>query len=410
MASERSYLPRAIESVLRERLSEFPVVTVIGARQTGKSTLSRFIADPTRLYLTLDDLDALEQAEEAPREFLRRARRMTVDEVQRSPDLLLTIKQEVDRERTPGQFLLTGSANLLLMQRVSESLAGRAAYLTLWPLTAAEQDGRGRAGRWQIFFEEEPGDWLEAVSDLDVEVVENWKALARRGGYPVPAYQMSKGSAAAAWFDGYVGTYLERDLRSLSAVESLPDFRRLMRAACLRVGNILNQADLARDVGIPPTTAQRYLDLMETSFQLIKLEAFAVNRTKRLTKRPKIYWSDTGLAMHLASETEPRGAHLENLVLSDLLAWREGRPHRPQLLYWRTTKGTEVDFVVEWQNRVLPIEVKSGDRVRAKDTRPLQVFLEEYADLAEGGLVLYDGEDIYWAAERVLAVPWRRIL
>lgn len=409
MLQEKPYLPRAIEPALRARLETFPVVAVIGARQTGKTTLARRIPDEDRLYVTLDDLDVADQAEREPEQLLRRAERMTLDEVQRSPGLLLGIKREVDRRRTPGRFLLTGSANLLLMRTVSESLAGRAVYLTLWPFTPAERAGAGRVGRWSIFFDEPPQRWRDAVSGLEVAVPEPWEVLARRGGYPVPAYQMDDEEGRALWFDGYVRTYLERDLRDLSAVENLADFQRLMRAACLRLGNVLNQAELARDVGLPPSTAQRYLSLMETSFQLVRVEAFAVNRTKRLTKSPKLYWSDTGLALHLSAETEPRGAHLENLVLNDLLAWREGRPRHPRVLYWRTAKGAEVDFVVEWGDRVLPIEVKSGRRVRTDDVRALRTFLEEYPDLAPGGLLLYGGEDVFWIAENILAAPWRRI-
>lgn len=410
MSPEKPYLARALEADLRACLETFPVVAVIGARQTGKSTLAQKIPDDDRLYVTLDDIDVLGQAERAPELLLRRAERMTLDEVQRSPGLLLAIKQEVDRQRSAGRFLLTGSANLLLMRKVSESLAGRAVYLTLWPFTPGERTGLGRTGRWSLFFDEAPRRWPEAVSSLESDVREPWETLVRRGGYPVPAYQMEGEDARGLWFDGYVRTYLERDLRDLSAVENLADFQRLMRAACLRLGNLLNQAELARDVGLPPSTAQRYLSLMETSFQLVRVEAFAVNRTKRLTKSPKLYWSDTGLALHVSGEAEPRGAHLENLVLNDLLAWREGRPRHPRILYWRTTKGAEVDFVVEWGDRVLPIEVKSGPRVRTDDVRHLKVFLDEYPDLAPGGLALYDGEDVFWIGDRILAAPWRRIL
>lgn len=221
---------------------------------------------------------------------------------------------------------------------------------------------------------------------------------------------MDDPEARGAWFDGYVRTYLERDLRDLAAVENLADFQRLLRAACLRIGNILNQAELARDVGLPPSTAQRYLGLMETSFQLVRLPAFAVNRTKRLTKSPKLFWTDTGLALRVAGESRPRGAHLENLILTDLLAWKEGRPNAPQVLYWRTAKGAEVDFVIEWGDRVLPIEVKSGGRVRTGDVRHLQTFLDEYPDLAGGGVVLYDGSETFWVRDRILATPWRRVL
>ena len=406
----KPHLPRAAGPQLQRRLQAFPVTAVIGARQTGKSTLVRSDGDDDRLYVTLDDVDARDQAARRPQELLGRARRITVDEVQRSPDLLLAIKAAVDEARVPGQFLLTGSANLLLMERVADSLAGRAAYLTLHPLTAGELAGLGRTGRWSLFLDEPPKRWEEALASREDDVTWPWKDLAKRGGFPVPAYHLEDDEARSAWFDGYVRTYLERDLRDLAAVENLADFRRLMRAACLRLGNLLNQAELAREVGLAPSTAQRYLSLMETSFHMTRVEAFSVNRTKRLMKSPKLFWNDTGLALHLAGESEPRGAHLENVVLNDLLAWKEGRPHAPQILYWQTSKGAEVDFVVEWQGQVLPIEVKASGRVRQADARHLRVFLDEYADMASAGVILYDGNQVFWLVDRILAVPWRRVL
>jgi hypothetical protein len=387
-----------------------PVTVVSGARQTGKSTLVRYLASSgERLYVTLDDLDIRDQAARVPDELLRRADRMTLDEVQRSPDLLLGIKRAVDERREAGRFVLTGSANLLLMQQVSESLAGRAAYLTLWPLTRREQLGMGKAGIWSSLLENAPATWLDLVSN-EPATPEPWPALARRGGYPTPAHELTESDDRQVWFDGYIRTYLERDLQGLSAVEHLPDFRRLMRAACLRIGNLLNQAELARDVALAPSTAQRYLNLLETSYQLLRLPAYAVNRTKRLTKAPKLYWSDTGLAMRLAGETGPRGAHLENLVLTDLLAWRDSQSSPIEILYWRTTKGAEVDFVVEAPERLLPIEVKTARKLEYRDSQHLRTFLSEYADIAPAALILYDGTETYWLADRVLAVPWWRAM
>ena len=164
------------------------------------------------------------------------------------------------------------------------------------------------------------------------------------------------------WFDGYVRTYLERDLQDLAAISALPDFRRLMRAACLRMGQLVNQTELGRDVALPQPTVHRWLNLLETSYLLVRLPAYAVNRTKRLIKAPKIYWGDTGIAMQLAEAEEPGGAHLENLVLHDLLAWRDARIEHAELGYWRTSIGEEVDFVIEAGGKLLPIEVKSTAR------------------------------------------------
>lgn len=403
-------LPRALLSRVERALETFPVVAVVGARQTGKSTLVRdLLREDERLYVTLDDIETAELAEREPDALVHRASRMTIDEVQRAPDLLLAIKREVDRERTPGRFILTGSANLLLMQRVSESLAGRALYLTLWPMTCREQLARPTAGQWDTFFEEDPGNWPEALEGLTSQPAE-WEVLARRGGYPVPACHLADDRSRRDWFRAYIDTYLERDLRQFASIEYLVDYRRLMRAVSLRTGNLLNQAELARDVALAPSTAQRYLNLMEVSYQLVRLEAYSVSRTKRLTKSPKVYWSDTGLSLEVAGEREPRGAHLENLVLTDLLAWRDYGERRTEILYWRTTKGAEVDFVIECGGDILAVEVKSGERVGLGDVKNLRVFLEEYSRRVKGGLLLYNGDDVFWLTDRILVVPWWQVV
>lgn len=212
------------------------------------------------------------------------------------------------------------------------------------------------------------------------------------------------------WCDGYVRTYLERDLQTLASVDNLVDFRRLMRAACLRLGGLLNPTDLARDVGLPRQTASRYLSLLETSYQLIRLEPYSVNRTKRLAKTPKVYWSDTGLAAHLVGVTELTGSYLENLVVVGLNAWRDASESRAEILFWRTHSGEEVDFLIEAGGRLLPIEVKAASRVTSRDVRHLQTFRAEYGEAVLGGLVLYNGEKSFRLAEGILAVPWWKVI
>ena len=183
-----------------------------------------------------------------------------------------------------------------------------------------------------------------------------------------------------------------------------------MRAVCLRLGNLANQAELGRDTGVPRPTVHRYLNLLETSFQLVRLEAYSVNRTRRLVKSPKLYWSDAGLALHLGGGAEPTRAHLENLVLGDLLVWREGQIPRPEILYWRTATELEVDFVIERGERLLPVEVKATARPGSSDVRGIAAFRDEYAERFAGGLLLHAGEEVQWLADRVLAAPWYRVL
>lgn len=401
-------LPRAAAAVVERALRVAPVVVLLGARQTGKTTLVRSLPQlADRPYLTLDDFDLRAQAEVDPDSVVGRAPALVLDEVQRSRDLLIAVKRAVDRDRPrkPGRFVLTGSANLLMMERIGETLAGRAVYVTLWPFTRRERFGLGRAGAWSELLGARFAKWREVLA-AHAGPPEDWRDAARLGGFPVPAHELADDEARALWFSGYVQTYLERDLQALRAVENLADFRRLMRAACLRIGGLLNQTELGRDAGISQPQAQRFMNVIEASYQAIRLPSYSVNRTRRLIKAPKLYWGDSALALHLGGETEPRGAHLENLVLTDLLAWRDVQARRPEILYWRTAAGQEVDFVVETPKRLLPIEVKAAVRAMPADAKGLETFLDEYADAADGALLLYGGTETFPLSKRVLAAPW----
>ena len=401
-------LQRLVAEQLARHLRTMPAVVLTGARQTGKSTLAQAV-EPGRRFVSLDDFDVLDAARRQPEALTGGDAPVTLDEVQRAPDLLHEVKAAIDRGRQAGRFLLTGSANLLLMKQVTESLAGRASYLSLWPMTRREQLGLGRCGIWDELLANAETQWPAVVAAQEAPA-EDWQALARRGGFPFPAAHMQEASDRAIWFEGYARTYLERDLASLSAVASLPVFRRLMRTICLRLGQPANQSALGRDVALPQATVHRYLNLLETSYMLVRLPAYSVNRTKRLLKAPKLYWGDTGLALHIAGIDQPQGAHLENLVLGDLLAWRDARPARAEVLCWRTAAGEEVDFVIEAGGFVLPIEIKTTERPRLRDTVRLCSFRKEYEGQARAGLLLHAGEAVEWLAPDVLAAPWWRVI
>jgi predicted AAA+ superfamily ATPase len=294
------------------------------------------------------------------------------------------------------------------MGKVSESLAGRASYLTLWPMTRREQLGLGQCGIWEELVAADESEWQAIIERQDVEK-EDWRALALRGGFPTPAVELQTPGERAIWFDGYIRTYLERDLQDLSAIDALPDFRRLMRAACHRLGGMLNQANLGRDVAIPQPTVHRYLNLLEASYLLVRLPAYSVNRTKRLIKSPRLYWGDTGTALNLAERDEPGGEHLENIILNDILAWRDARLERAEVFYWRTQIGEEVDLVIETGGKLLPIEVKATSRPGLDDARHMRTFRSEYKN-ARSGLLLHTGDKVQWLASDVLAAPWWRVL
>jgi len=398
-------LPRYLTSALQQRMAAMPVVVLSGARQTGKSTLAQELLDQDRRWFTLDDFETREALRRDPGLVLEGEQPVTIDEVQRLPDLLFQIKQAIDKNRSRGRFLLTGSANLLLMRQMSESLAGRAAYLSLHPMTRGEQAGQASCGSWGELVSSPSDTWLEILETAGRERAD-WKELALHGGFPTPAVHMTDANQRSIWFDGYESTYLERDLLQLSYISNLPDFRRLMRIACHRLGQILNQTDFGRDSGLPQPTVHRYLNLLEVSHLLVRLPAYAVNRTKRLIKSPKVFWGDTGLALHLSGNSEPTGSHLENLVFTDLRVWADASTETCEIHYWRTVTGEEVDFVVETSKGLLPVEVKASGRVGLSDVKAMRIFRQEYPEESLPGLLLYDGMETFWIAPDVLAVPW----
>ncbi|MEW6545064.1 MAG: ATP-binding protein [Nitrospirota bacterium] len=400
-------LPRSLTKEVVHALAEFPVVVLTGARQTGKSTLIRELLPASgRDYRTLDDLDVLERAQREPEALVSSKGPVTIDEIQRSPDLLLAIKRAVDRDRKPGRFLLSGSANLALFGKVSETLAGRAVYLTLYPFTAAERIGLGTVGQWEKVFHD-PSQFEGAHPAFG-----RAEGGLLQSGFP-PAALMKTHALQRTWLDGYVRTYLERDLQTLSSIENLVDFRRLMRVAALRSGSLINQSQIARDAGLPQPTAHRYLNLLEVSSLLHRLSAYAVNRTKRVIKAPRLFFCDTGLAAYLAGiattadleKAGLTGALLETLVFSDLLAWRETLTPRPEILYWRTVSGAEVDFVIERAGKVVPLEVKAGGRPRTPDIHHLRFFLDEYGTTAPHAVLLHTGQRCEPLADRIWAIP-----
>ena len=380
------------------------MVAVMGARQVGKSTLVRRLpALRGHLYLSLDDLDLRLQAQADPRALLGRGERLILDEVQRVPELLLAIKRSVDEARVPGRFVLTSSAHLL-HAHLAETLAGRAAHLVLWPMTRREQRGLGRAGPWGELLAASVEAWLSLLRKGEAER-EDWRLAVARGGFTAPALHLEDREERQLWFRGHLQTYPERDVPVLWAVENLPELRKLMEALALRSGSLLNQSELARDLGISQPTVHRYLNLLEVSFLLVRLRAYARSRTKRLVKSPKIYLPDPALALSLTGG-KPSGATWRPWPSWTCWPHAQGKP--PGLYYRRTASGQEVDFVPEAEEKLLPVEVKATSRPTPKDAQGLLAFLAEYPEVP-GRLLLHGGEEVFPLADRVVAAPWWRV-
>lgn len=400
----KSYLPRWAAESLRTALSTFPVVVLTGARQVGKSTL---LANEEPFsswrYVSLDDLDALEQARRDPSALWSGAHGIVLDEVQKAPGLLDSVKLAVDRDPSL-RFALSGSANLLLMQHVTESLAGRAAYLELGPMTLGETCGLSAPSMLS--------DLLDGrlPAEATVERVDPHAAMAHG---LMPRLLDADDAQAALWWQGYIATYLERDLRQLSQIESLPDFRRVMGALALRQGSLLNRSEVARDTSVTQPTTHRYTNLLQASSLLHLLPSYAVNRTKRLVKSPKPYWFDTGLSSYLAGHfgteslrgSREAGAAFEALVFANLRALTALLTPAGRLHYWRTVSGREVDFVLEHGKRLVAFEVKLASSAGFGDTTGLRAFMEEYPECS-AGVVVHSGDEVRMLGERIVALPW----
>jgi predicted AAA+ superfamily ATPase len=404
-------LARAASRRLDSLLRAMPVVVVTGPRQVGKSSLVRNTPALTNHRLIdLDDTPTRIAAERDPDDLVRRWPRVIIDEVQRVPALLLAVKAAVDAERhaTKGRFVLTDSANVLAMHQVVDSLAGRAGYLAMAPMTRGELLGFGTSGRWGELWREPFSRWQDSLASNDA-IPADWRELARRGGFPVPALHLDE-DARHEWFLSYAATYLERDLRAVSAVDSLGEFQRAMRAFAIRAGTPVNHADVARELGLVARTLRRWLDLLVITGQVIEVGAWTVRRSTRLRRRPKFYWNDAALAMHVAGVTRPDGVHLETIVLNDLRTWASDDPERPTLHYWRDDADREVDFVIERGDNVLAVEVKATTKPVPDDWKHLKHFVREYEDRCAGALLLHGGDETFRASDRVLVTPWWRVL
>lgn len=411
---------RAAISALRTALADTPVVLLHGARQTGKTTLVKSLAAerPERTYITLDDAVALAAAEHDPDGFIAGLRgAVVIDEVQRAPSLFRAIKAAVDRDRTPGRFLLTGSANVLLLPNLSESLAGRIEIITLWPLSQGEiADAPGRfvddvfsdtfaPAMARPTTKNPPANGATPLHDLFDRIL--------AGGFPEPVARPAADRRSAG-FRSYLTTILERDVRDLANITDLSELPRLLALIASRAGGLLNYNDLSRSLSMPATTLKRYFALLETTFLVQTIPAWTTNLGLRLTKSPKIYLIDTGLACELlgadrerlAAGSTLRGAMLENFVLMELTKQASWSASRPRIMHYRTVAGREVDLVLETPaGKIVGIEIKATASPSGGDLAGLASLAEAAGDRFIRGIVLYPGTQVVPFGQKMMAVP-----
>lgn len=409
---------RHLESLILESLTDFPVVLISGARQVGKSTLIQALCQRQwkASYLTLDDRTLLDAALTDPDGLIAaHPGAVAIDEVQRAPDLLRAVKLQVDRRRQPGRFLLTGSANILTLKHVSETLAGRIALHQLHPFSYAELHRQRSPSTvlQQIFAVSDPPALLQGLSKTKIQGSQSLLPHILSGGYPTPAIS-TKASLRTTWFEGYRKTYIERDILELQSIERLPEFSRLMLLAAARTGQILNFADLGRDAGLPYVTLRRYMQLLEQTYQVTLVPPYFANVSKQLAKAPKLYWNDTGMAAHLLGvhdadtlQRHPKlGALVETWVAQELMKLLALSPEPMRLYGWRLQSGPEVDFLIEQGDRLVAIEAKWGRRLDQSTVTAVRMLQEQLGNRLIMSLVLYGGDEVLALGPQLTAVPY----
>ena len=404
--------PRFAAGAVATALKDTPVILVDGPRQCGKTTLVRDLVAGHREFLTLDDETVLEAAHSDPAGLLRAPGRYTIDEVQRAPELLRAIKRRVDLDRQPGRFLLTGSANLLAVPKVAESLAGRMEIINLLPLAQAEIRGR-RAGFLDAAFRG------KLVKPGELILGKNLVETVLTGGYP-EMLRRKRPERRRAWARDYIRAIVERDVRDIAEVERLDRIPRLLQVLAHYSGQLINFTQVGGQIGFDDKTTRRYVGILEQLFLVRRLQPWFRNELRRLVKTPKLHFLDSGLLAALLGVTSERvatdrttfGRLLETFVFSEIVKQVSWIDRTCALFHYRDKDQDEVDLVLEDSaGAVVGVEVKAAATVLAADFRGLRKLAVACGSYFQAGIVLYDGETVVPFGRRLFAAPvsclWR---
>ncbi len=409
MPGSSSYIKRSMEIPLKRAVKEFPVVVMTGPRQSGKTTILRHLFGKDYRYVSLEPPDVRSAAISDPRGFLDiNPPPVILDEIQYTPELLPYIKEAVDEDRgRRGTFLLSGSQNILLAERTTETLAGRSAVLKLMPLTQRETLGRPMSP-----FPWEPGYRVprkKLPTGLDL-----WEVFIR-GWYPEPVSEPDRD--ISLWHASYMQTYLERDVRTLRQVGDLTLFQAFLRTLAARSAQLINLTDIARNLGVAVNTIKAWLSVLEATYQVIILRPYYANVGKRLVKTPKVFFTDTGTLCNLTGLKDPEhaalgpmgGSIMETVVVSEIYKSLLNRGEEPRIHFWRTSTGTEVDIIVEQEQKLIPIEVRLSSTPRPDMAAGIKALMASLGDRVAPGYVVHPGEAHLPLGDGVEALPFSRL-
>ena len=406
-------LPRTLSGLLETAVQGFPAVLVTGPRQSGKTTLLRTRFEATHGYVSLEAPHIRERALADPVGFLAdHPAPVILDEIQNAPALLSYLQGEIDADRRPGRWLLSGSQSFPLVQGTSQSLAGRVAILTLLPLSWSEISHRARA---QESVEAVLAEMFAARPGKEAPTSAGLARWLLYGGFPQLWSDLKVDRQL--WLSSYIQTYLERDVRSVLGVRDLGTFQTFLRLAAVRTGQVLNLVDLARDVGVSAPTIRQWLSVLEASHQIFFLRPYFENHGKRLIKAPKLYWLDTGLVCLLLGLKDEdavlrgpmAGALFETAVVAEIakLFYHRGQP--PALWYWRSREGHEVDLLVEMSGKLYPIEIKLTTTPRPAHVDNLVRWRALVGEAAGSGLLVASAENASSLVPDIRVLPWHRL-
>jgi predicted AAA+ superfamily ATPase len=403
----KTLIDRKARPIVETALADTRVVLIAGPRQAGKTTLARQFSGSDRPYITLDDVGSLNAARTDPIGFIRGIKRAVIDEVQRAPELMLAIKESVDRDDEPGRFLLTGSANLATIPAIADSLAGRLAVVPLLPF--AQSEIRSTPGRLldRLFAGEEP-----YVAE-DTVVGDDLMLTVLRGGYPEVLRRTTHGRRTA-WLQDYVNLILDRDVRDIASIDQLDRLPRLLDVLAEHAGQMVNHSSFGAALGLSSITAQKYVAILERLYLIRTLVPWSNNRLNRLVKTPKLHFLDTGLLAALREDEANAlrdnktrfGPLLESFVVSELLKQESWSDRRFSFSHYRTKDRDEVDVVIEdRRGRIVGIEVKASATVKSDDFRGLRQLQDAVGERFVRGLVLHDHDRVTPFGEKLQAAP-----